>query len=382
MEKGTSPANSKKGNFTIRRRYVKLSTMIIEALQDRIEMELASFMDRLDQEHSLSKTSLLLFRSIKEFVTRKGKRIRPILFLLGYLGLAERPAENLYQCALSIELLHDFTLVHDDIIDNSPFRRGKPSMHAGFAEYLKKRRRTKFNGKDMALVAGDIMYALALSAFLMINERWDRKEKAFKRLIRSAVSTGSGEFAEILCGTNGLERITKTDIYRIYELKTADYTFATPLAVGAILAGADEKETGRLRRFGKNAGIAFQIKDDLLDILDAERTGWRVPFINVQEAKLTIPVWYAYRHSPASVKKELKNIFNQEKNRADDWKKLREIVKSGGACAYAEKEIGRFLRKAKEVAADISMKGEYKKELISFSANILSIPPKKVFVLS
>ena len=151
--------------------------MIIEVIKDRIETELVVFMDNLDKEYSLSKTSPFLFRSIREFTLRKGKRIRPILFLLGYLGFADRVAENLYQCALSIELLHDFTLVHDDIIDKSSFRRGKPSMHAYFTEYLKKRCRTKFNGKDMALVTGDIMYALALSAFLTINERWDRKEK-------------------------------------------------------------------------------------------------------------------------------------------------------------------------------------------------------------
>ncbi|MFH2067953.1 MAG: polyprenyl synthetase family protein [Candidatus Omnitrophota bacterium] len=258
--------------------------MIIEAIKDRIETELLVFMDELDREHFLSKTSPFLFRIIREFTLRKGKRIRPILFLPGYLGFADRAAENLYHCALSIELLHNFTLVHDDIIDKSLFQRGKPSMYAYLTEYLKKRRRIKFNVKDMAPASGDVMYALALSAFLTINECWDRKEKAFKRLIRSAVSTGSGEFMEILCGTTGLERMKKTEICKIYELKTADYTFAIPLVTGAILAGADEKETGRLLRFGKNAGIAFQIKDDLLDILDAERVGRRDPFIEVQEA--------------------------------------------------------------------------------------------------
>src|SRR4030042_1469006 len=97
---------------------------------------------------------------------------------MGYLGVSRKAASGLYRSALSIELLHDFMLVHDDIIDKSDTRRGKPSLHQGFKNYLSGYKTNKFTGEDLALVAGDVMYAMGINAFLSIRENKERKEKA------------------------------------------------------------------------------------------------------------------------------------------------------------------------------------------------------------
>ena len=157
--------------------------------------------------------------------------------MIGYLGYAGKTAPSLYRSAASLELLHDFMLVHDDIIDKSDTRRGQPSMHALLNKYLKNHRDIKFTGEDLAIIAGDVMYAMALHAFLSVREDPKNKEASFKKLIEAALYTGTGEFIELILSLKNIDAITKNDIYKIYDLKTANYTFSTPLVMGATLAG-------------------------------------------------------------------------------------------------------------------------------------------------
>ena len=107
------------------------------------------------------------------------------MFIIGYLSFAKKAARGLYTSALSIELLHDFMLVHDDIIDKSKTRRGKPSMHKMLDNHLAKFKNIKFSGQDLGIVVGDVMYAIAINAFLAINEDFTRKQRALKRFIEA-----------------------------------------------------------------------------------------------------------------------------------------------------------------------------------------------------
>lgn len=180
-------------------------------IKNRIEQELAACIHSLDKRYALSQTSPILFNNIKEFVCRKGKRLRPLLFVLGYLGFSKKAASGLYRSAVSLELLHDFMLVHDDIIDKAETRRGKPSMHAMLKRHLPGNKKLKFNSQDLSMVIGDVIYAMSLHAFLSIKEDRKRKEAALRKLIASAVYTGSGEFIELLNGIKSLDKISKND---------------------------------------------------------------------------------------------------------------------------------------------------------------------------
>ena len=113
-----------------------------------VEKELISWAEDIDRLYPLSSTSPLIFNTIKEFVLGNGKRIRPVLFVLAYLGFSKKAAGGLYRSAVSFELMHDYMLVHDDIIDKSDTRRGKPSVHARFNKYLSGYKNLKFNGQD------------------------------------------------------------------------------------------------------------------------------------------------------------------------------------------------------------------------------------------
>lgn len=335
-------------------------------IKNAVEKELASFLIRLNKSYSLKKTSPLLFKSIKDFVLRKGKRIRPVLFIIGYLSYKDKTPKNLYTAALSFELLHDFMLVHDDIIDKSNIRRGSPSLHKMLNNYLDKHEGVKFNGQDLGIVAGDIIYAFALQAFMSLKEQSERKEKAMQRFIDAAVYTGCGELLELLSGLKKLEDITKQDIYKIYDYKTSYYTFALPLSIGAMLAGACEKQTNQLLQAGLYLGKAFQIQDDILGIFGGEKKTGKSSLTDLQEAKKTLLIWYSFNNSNKKIKHTIKNLLSKRKATQENLYAMRKIISSSGALGYGEKQIDYFLKQAFFLLSSSKMKENCKTSLINY----------------
>lgn len=346
---------------------------MVDKIKRKIEQELIRLLQDIDKTYSLSKISPLLFNSIKDFLLRDGKRIRPILFCVGYLSFTKKPAVNLYKGALSWELLHDFLLIHDDIIDKSNIRRGKPSMHQMLNKYLKKHKNLKFNGQDLAIVIGDIIYAFAINALLSIKQKASRKEQALKEFVEATIYTGSGEFIELLYGLENLEKIKKEQIYRIYDYKTAQYTFAYPLATGAVFAGANKSQTDKLLKYGICLGRAFQIKDDILGLFSEERKIGKSILSDLQEAKKTILIWYAYNNSTEENKSTIRMIFKKEKVNKTDLIIIRKLVSISGALDYAKREITLLISKAADLIASTTMYPRYKEYLNVYAQKILRL---------
>jgi len=340
-------------------------------IKKKVDAELSRYLKEIDSLYSLPSISPLLSRVIKEFISRPGKRVRPVLFIIGYLGFAKKEAPGLYRSSISIELLHDFMLVHDDIIDKSDTRRGKPSMHRIFGRYLSGYNSLKFNGEDLAIVAGDVLYAMALHVFLSIKEKPARKEEALTKIMKAALYTGSGEFLELVNGLKNIERLSRKDIYKVYDLKTANYTFASPLAVGATLAGAPQDEISRLFRYGIYLGRAFQIKDDIIGLFEEEKKIGKSNLTDIQEAKKTILVWYAYKHSGQADKRKILKIFSRKKALKADLAAMRRIVKDSGALNYAKNEIKTLINKAEKLIDSSKIRPRSKKFLADLSQQIL-----------
>ncbi len=340
-------------------------------IKNGIEKELRAYTRSIDQLYTLNKLSPILFKSIKEFILRDGKRVRPILFCIGYLGFSKKKPAGLYRSALSLELLHDFMLVHDDIIDKSSTRRGKPSMHTLLKKYLSGNKKVKFSGEDLAIVAGDVMYAMALDAFLAVKEEPKRKEAALEKLIRAALYTGSGEFIELLLGIKPIEKVTREDIYKIYDYKTANYTFASPLTMGAVLAGAKTSQVKKLYSYGMLLGRAFQIKDDIIGTFGEEKETGKSNITDIKEAKRTLLIWYAFGKASRKDKLAIKRIMEDKFVKESGFIKIREIIVKTGALAYAQNQIKYLSSKALNQISSLKMDKSYKEALNSFSQKIL-----------
>jgi geranylgeranyl diphosphate synthase type I len=341
-------------------------------IKKEIDKSLATFLSNLDKEYDLSIISPILFRKIKDFSLRDGKRIRPVLFIIGYKSYKNQIAPGLYQSALSIELLHDFMLIHDDIIDKSQTRRGKPAMHAMFDKYLKNNKNAKFNGSDLGIIVGDIVYALAINAFLAIKENFSRKEKALQNFIKAAVFTGSGEFIELINGIKPLDKLKKSDVYKIYDYKTAFYTFSCPLSTGAILAGAKNSEINKLNDYGKYLGRAFQIRDDILGIFANQKKTGKSQTSDLQEAKKTLLIFYAYNKASKEDQNKIKKIFTKAKINKSDLTQMQKIIIKSNALQLAKKDIQDLIKKSQEILDQLAMKKSYKKALTNYFLPLLT----------
>lgn len=346
---------------------------MFERIKNKIDAELKNFVSRAEKTYPLQRLSPLLARSIKDFVLRDGKRIRPILFVIGYLGFAKKPAKRLYTSAVAIELLHDFLLVHDDIIDKSPTRRGKPTMHVSFNHYLTRYPKVKFNGQDLSIIAGDVMYAMAIDAFLAIQENLQRKENALRNFVKAAMLTGGGEFIELLSGTQPLNAIAKKNIYTIYDYKTAHYTFVCPLTTGALLAGAPQPQLDKLFDYGMCVGRAFQIKDDILGIFGNENKIGKSTLSDLQEAKKTILIWHAYHQSDNATRRLIQKVFSKNKVTKNDLLMMRRIIEESGALDFAKKEIAALRQKANAVILSSGIKRHYRDCLSQYARELLSL---------
>jgi geranylgeranyl diphosphate synthase type I len=350
----------------------------IHKIKARINREIEAFIKETAEKHRLDKISPETYRHLRDFSLREGKRIRSILFVLSYLGNTKNAAPYLFRTAIAVELIHAFILIHDDIIDRSELRRGIPSLHTLINRRFAQKRK-KFTGQDMAMVVGDILFSLGIQAFLAIKEEPSRKERALSKLLESALYTGCGEINELLHGLKNLRDITKEEIYAVYDHKTGNYTFITPLVIGAILAGASKTQINKLQQSGLYLGRAYQINDDLLGIFGNESTLGKPPLADVQEAKRTLLIWHAYNNSNPADKNSIKRIFSKSNAGQKDLEAMRQIIARTGAIEYALSEIHSFVDMACKNIEVSKLKKKQKDTLLFFINNYFrSSKPKKV----
>lgn len=343
---------------------------MFEAFKKRIDAELVELL-KSERFRDLKKISPSLERAISDFAGRDGKRIRPVMFLVGYLGYAGRPAPGLYRSALSIELLHDFMLVHDDIIDKSDLRRGKPAMHVLLSKGIKGTSKIKFSGQDLAIVAGDVVYAMAIHSFLEIKVDMKYKELGLRKFVDAALYTGAGEFIELLLGGEELSRVKLRDIYKIYDYKTAYYTFSCPLSVGAILAQAPAAEIKKLHDYGICLGRAFQIKDDIIGVFSNSDESGKPSLSDLQEAKKTVLMYYAYRMGNSRQRSTINAVLTKKKVSAADLERMRSIISDCGALERVKKEVALLRRRAVEIGNSLRMRETYRRALASYAERLL-----------
>lgn len=344
---------------------------MLEKIKTNIEKEIYGITKEIEDKYSIHKHSALLSKSIIGFIKKPGKLIRPILFAIGYLGFAKKEKTGLYKTAASMELLHDFMLIHDDIIDKSDTRRGKPSMHKMLNDYLLSYKNIKFNGQDLSILIGDIIYSISIDNFLSIKENPYRKEKALKELMQAAINTGAGEFIELMSGIKNISKINKNDIYKIYDLKTAYYTFSCPLSCGAILAGAGKKQINLMFEAGRYLGRAFQIKDDIEGLFSEEKVTGKSSLVDLKESKKTLIIWLAFKLSYPKEKRIIKDILNKKQIGNTELSTIKKIISNSKAKMAAENEIIDLLEKAVNIIKLSSIQNPFKNILCSYSKEIL-----------
>ncbi len=232
---------------------------IISNYRKRIDAEIMNYFNIKYSEvkDDLSKTAIEL---IREFTINGGKRLRPIFMILGHNLFADED-ESIFRASISIELAQSYLLIHDDIIDQSDIRRGKPAMHVAIQrKLLGNGRESRRLAEGLAIVAGDLAEAYAHESLLSSGFRSSDVVRADLELSRTIETTGYGQFLDIMSAD--LDNFCMNDLMRLHLWKTAKYTLEGPLSMGAILSGTRE-DIFPLKSYGKLLGIAFQLKDDI-----------------------------------------------------------------------------------------------------------------------
>ena len=196
-----------------------------------------------------------LHNACRYVLTGGGKRIRAVLVMLSCEATGGR-AERALEAATAVEMLHNFTLVHDDIMDNAAERRGRPTVH----------RRWGVNG---ALLVGDVLIGLALQDLMRV--RTERAAEVAALLARGHIDVCEGQALDLQYERR--RRVTVREYFRMIERKTGRL-FSTAVAIGGVLGGGTAREIAALTAYGKHLGRAFQLQDDLLDVVgDRTRFG-------------------------------------------------------------------------------------------------------------
>jgi len=335
---------------------------MIEQIRKNIDKSLSSFLDTVKKDYKLHLVSSLLFESIREFTLREGKRLRPLLLILTYKGYSpasKKISRQLYNASTCMEFLHNFMLIHDDIIDRSDLRRGKPTMHKILSRTVPTRDPDKL-GIDLGIIAGDIVYALAIDAFLSINEPSERKERALKYFIQTAAFTAMGEFIDTVSGVKKVQNVDEKEVFLNYTLKTARYTFDCPMVTGAILAGAPDKEIKKISHFGILIGQAFQIQDDIIGIFETEANIGKSILSDLMEGKKTLLVIHAFSVLRGKSKLKFLKIFNKKIKTLKDLEAIKKIFVETKSLDYALKAIHTRLKEAREILNSLDINEEYR----------------------
>lgn len=288
-----------------------------------IENELKTFEGRFKE--AVSSKVPLLDHIMRFMVKRKGKQLRPMFVFLS-ARLFGPVTDATYRAASLVELLHTATLIHDDVVDDSPERRGFFSMYALW--------KTK-----VSVLIGDFLLAKGLLLSLDNNDH-----KTLHILSDAVRKMSEGELLQLEKART--LKVKEETYYEIIKNKTASL-LASACAAGAWSTTGDEVITEKMRSFGENAGMAFQIKDDLFDYA-SEKIG-KPTGNDIKEKKLTLPLIYTLANCDARTRREIIYIIKNKNNQKEQVNKVVDMVTRSGGITYANNKMNEFYNKAVEI---------------------------------
>jgi geranylgeranyl diphosphate synthase type II len=256
------------------------------------------------KKQNFSKSPKELYEPIIYTVSQSGKRLRPIFTLMACDLFGHDISEAMNQ-ALAIELLHNFTLIHDDIMDEAPLRHGQQTVHK------------KWN-QNIAILAGDTMYALAYRYAMDTDS--EVMSPVLQTFNNTALEACEGQQMDI--NFENKPKVSKEDYLLMIKYKTA-VLFGASMRIGALIGRAPKEDVDHLYLYGQNIGMAFQLKDDLLDLYgDLENFGKKTG-LDIIESKKTYLYVAAIEKADEETKKKLRHCYR--KDHPDPDKKIAEV---------------------------------------------------------
>ena len=315
--------------------------------------ELKNLVDKALINLSYDTESENLIYPVKYILSIGGKRLRPVLALMA-CNLFNDKIDEAIMPATGLEVFHNFTLVHDDIMDQAPVRRNFPTVH------------NKWN-INQAVLSGDVMTFIANDCFLQTPPRC--LLKVFRVFNKAAIEVCVGQQLDIDFEKTTI--VSQDEYLRMIELKTA-VLLAASVKIGAIIGGADDKDSELLYEFGRNLGLAFQIQDDLLDIYGDVKVFGKIPGGDIISNKKTFLLVKALEITSGEQLKQLQEQFAmKEFDPVIKVKKVIDLYDKLKIKVVTENLANDYINTAFSLLEKIGVVKERKKELVQIASSLI-----------
>jgi len=309
--------------------------LITEPIFDDIKLFEKEFRDALSSE-------VRLINLVGKYIIRhKGKHIRPVLTILAS-RVCGQPTLNSYKAAAMIELLHIATLIHDDVVDEAEKRRGFLSIN-------------RIWKNKISILMGDFIFSKALIKMVGLKDF-----AALQLIADTAEKLAAGEILQI---EKSLTRSMTEEVYYQMIYKKTASLISTSCELGAITSTGEKNDRKAMITYGTKLGMAFQIKDDLFDLLGNEKQTGKDIGADLKRNMVTLPLIYTYEQINRSKLRKLKKIISSKKKTNSDIHDLNEIVHDAGGFNYAEEKINELNSQAFE-AITMYPESTYKQSMI------------------
>lgn len=274
-----------------------------------------------------------LVDEIERVIAAGGKRLRPAFCYWGYRSWRSRHDPAVLTVAASLELLHTFAIVHDDIMDGSLQRRSVPTSHA-------------LHGIPVALLVGDLALVLADDTFMSAGLAPEIAARAFEAYSRMRQEVIAGQYLDLACARD--PSTTEAQARRVAVLKSGRYSVEEPLAIGAALAGAPARVTAALSRFGEPLGEAFQLRDDLLGTFGEQQSTGKPVDSDIREGKHHVLYAKTIAALGPQEREEFVCLWGAGDGLTDgDLERVRALIEASGARGATERLLGQLVATAR-----------------------------------
>ena len=307
------------------------------------------FIDRLPYDRRPSS----LYEPIKYVLSLGGKRIRPVLMLLAY-NLYKDDPESILMPAVGLETYHNYTLLHDDLMDNADLRRGHETVHKRW-------------DANKAILSGDSMLVLAYQRMQQCDQR--HLQAVLDVFTQTALEIGEGQEYDMSFETRN--DVTEQEYIEMIRLKTS-VLLACAVKTGAILADADEEDITNLYKFGEQLGLAFQLQDDLLDVYGDPAVFGKAIGGDITSNKKTYMLINAVNRANPQQRQELMRwITATEFNREEKVKAVTALYDQIGIRQLCEQKINFYFDECRKYLAKVSVSEERKQMLLDYTDEMM-----------
>ncbi len=294
-----------------------------------------------------------LYEPVKYALSMGGKRIRPTLMLLSYNMFRDDP-EGILPEACALETYHNYTLLHDDLMDNAPLRRGNKTVHE------------RWNA-NVAILSGDSMLVLAYQRMLQCPD--DKLRVIMELFTETALEIGEGQQYDMEFESR--DDVTEDEYIEMIRLKTS-VLLACATKMGALLAGASAADAANLYKFGEQVGLAFQLQDDYLDVYGDPRVFGKAVGGDIMSNKKTYMLINAFNRADSSQRRELRSWI--EAANPDPKEKIAAVTRlydEIGIGEIAEQKINHYFAESRKYLAQVGVPDERKRELEAYTGKMM-----------